>query len=145
MRAAAAAAATTFETKTCQTKTCQKERVPNGGVNTRRWGEGKSRDELPPFPDRKSASRAKKNSFPRRGSITCTSTSQRERRRRVTLSFPPSSFRESTSPNPRRIVRTFSHFIAHPFISVFTLQFLSPIVVRSTIIINPISFSIYLM
>lgn len=106
--AAAAAAATTFETKTCQTKTCQKERVPNGGVNTRRWGEGKSRDELPPFPDRKSASRAKKNSFPRRGSITCTSTSQRERRRRVTLSFPPSSFRESTSPNPRRIVRTFS-------------------------------------
>lgn len=30
-------AAATFETKTCQTKSCQKERVPNGGVNTRRW------------------------------------------------------------------------------------------------------------
>lgn len=78
-------AAATFETKTCQTKSCQKERVPNGGVNTRRWRRKNSSVATSCLRFRiEKASRAKKNSFPRRGSITCTSTS---RRRGPTLPF----------------------------------------------------------
>lgn len=132
-------AAATFETKTCQTKSCQKERVPNGGVNTRRWRRKNSSVATSCLRFRiEKASRAKKNSFPRRGSITCTSTI---RRRGPTLPF-----RESIQP--RSIVRqvfreTFSTRASSLYLSLYLLPYRPRIVARSAaIIIIPFPFDL---
>lgn len=131
-------AAATFETKTCQTKSCQKERVPNGGVNTRRWRKNSSvATSCLRFRIEK-ASRAKKNSFPRRGSITCTSTI---RRRGPTLPF-----RESIQPRSivRRVFReTFSTRASSLYLSLYLLPYRPRIVARSAaIIIIPFPFDL---